>query len=227
MAGIRNGKEILVWDMKGNLKHTYHAEKPVAAVAFHPTEDTIAWLHVEKEKSLVAFHDSQTGEHKKTMEMMSAKGPLIQFSPDGSQLVVGSRTMELWEPRFEKQILVFPSRPPIDELVFSKSGDKMLLVSSGVACRKTCEGVAAPPNAHVAALSPDGGLLATAESDVVSEVVLWQVASGKRAVTLRGHDGAALDMAFSHDGRKLMTLGSDGAVLLWSLPAVKAGGGHH
>src|SRR5262249_15328075 len=52
------------------------------------------------------------------------------------------------------------------------------------------------------AYSPDGKWLATASGD--RTVVVWDAATGKRLLTLRGHGNAAYAVAFAPDGKTLV-----------------------
>src|SRR5207342_3322542 len=64
--------------------------------------------------------------------------------------------------------------------------------------------------------SPDGKRLATSNGRS-GEVLIRDAASGKLMQTLRGHKDAVVCLAFSRDGRRLVTGGADTAVKIWDL----------
>jgi WD40 repeat protein len=63
------------------------------------------------------------------------------------------------------------------------------------------------------AVSPDGGLLATASHD--RTVKLWDVDSGRELRTFRGHGSTVRSVAFSPDGNRLASGSWDTTVRLW------------
>jgi WD40 repeat protein len=73
----------------------------------------------------------------------------------------------------------------------------------------------ARPAADALAFRPDGGLLATACG---SGIALWDVGEGALIGTLRGHEGSVSDLAFSADGKSLVS-GSqeDGTIRVWDV----------
>ena len=66
------------------------------------------------------------------------------------------------------------------------------------------------------ALSADHRYLALAESGSAT-IQIWEVASATKRGELVGHDGAIVDLAFSPDGRQLVSSSEDTTLLVWDL----------
>lgn len=64
-------------------------------------------------------------------------------------------------------------------------------------------------------LSPDGHTLAMASAG--GSILLWDIASGMRVATLKGHASAVVSVAFAPDGRTLASAGRDNTVRLWNV----------
>jgi hypothetical protein len=69
-------------------------------------------------------------------------------------------------------------------------------------------------NASDAKFACDGKTLALAAG---SNVVLWDPQSGQQRLALIGHEDRVMAMAFTPDGRRLATAGSDHCVKLWNV----------
>jgi hypothetical protein len=69
------------------------------------------------------------------------------------------------------------------------------------------------------AISPDKKMVATAEAG--KGILLWEVATGKQRGCLEGHAGPVSALAFSADGRFLVSGGDDTTGLVWELAAAE------
>jgi tetratricopeptide (TPR) repeat protein len=68
------------------------------------------------------------------------------------------------------------------------------------------------------AFSPDGQRLASASQD--QTVKIWESATGKELVALKGHAGEVTSVAFSPDGQRLASANQDGSIHLWEAASV-------
>ena len=77
------------------------------------------------------------------------------------------------------------------------------------------------------AISPDGRSVLAGLLD--GNIVLWEIASQKERLRLRGHLGRVNDVVFGRDGLRALSGGDDGQVILWNLTTgqeVRRFGGH-
>jgi WD40 repeat protein len=72
------------------------------------------------------------------------------------------------------------------------------------------------------AFSPDGKWLASAGTD--TGVHVWEIATGKEALCLSGHEAEVSTLAFSPDGHRVFSFGQDGQGYLWDLKPKPPGG---
>jgi WD40 repeat protein len=166
------------------------------------------------------------------------------FSPDGSLLAVGYGRFTgmlqeprpgqavLWDARSGGRKLAIPGQVDgVCSVTFSPDGKTLAVTEypgvvrlwdvEGGRERLTIKAPAWTPGS--VAFSPDGRLLATGlwtgTKDGVSppgnDVVVWDVATGKSALTLKGHTEGVHVVAFSPNGRLIASGGWDGVVKVW------------
>jgi WD40 repeat protein len=121
----------------------------------------------------------------------------ISFSPDGTMVVTS------WGPSASGRA---PSiGDPLAWLWDARDGRQLAVLEDPEA--------AGGPLVLEAVFSPDGRRLATASAG--SEVRIWDVATARVLVVLRGHGGGVHSVAFAADGRRVLTASDDGTARLW------------
>jgi hypothetical protein len=170
----------------------------------------------------------------------------LAFSPDGRRLAIGYYeteprkenrrldTVRVWDVATGK--LVRGLRPTgggawLQLLAFSPDGKTLATVERGMppqlfdvaTGRELCRLLGyhgtrdRDRQTHqTIAFSPDGTLVAT-NAGKNDGIVLWEAASGKAVRLLAGHDGGTRSLAFSPDGRKLLSGGADSTALVWAV----------
>ena len=115
----------------------------------------------------------------------------IQFSPDGTQLAVASSTWTQTSTNNKIQIYNADSREELEVRI--RPMEQQFSI----------------------AFSPDGKILASGGDD--NEVHLWNVSTGARLSTFKGHTQRVNGVAFSPDGRTLASGSEDHTLRLWDI----------
>ncbi len=156
----------------------------------------------------------------------------IDLSPDGQYALTASsdKTIRLWDAKTGKEIRQFPGTVRLSAAKFSPDG-KLIVTSlrtedlrlydteTGNEVRRFAPNLAGTE----VVFSPDGKTVASSnpidEND--SAIRLWDVATGKLVQTLQGHAKSAIRVAYSPDGKMLLSSGLDEVVILWDLETGK------
>jgi len=157
----------------------------------------------------------------------------VEFSGDDRLLVSASqdRSVRVWDAQDGslKHLLTHPAEVsaaiflPAREQIATACNDGMVRVFDAQT-GKLVRTMAAPPGrssggAYAVAASRDGKSLA-ASSD--ASIQMWETATGEHQATLEGHEGAVFGLAWSRDGRELVSSGFDTVVRVWDVAGRKA-----
>jgi WD40 repeat protein len=148
----------------------------------------------------VHLWDTKTGELIRTVGQHKKALTSIAISPDGSTVVTGSSDT-------------------LEHLWDLKTGDLL----------RTLGGQVKPASPLV--ISPDGTwLVAPTEAGSTLGAAVWQMATGRRVGSLKGHRGPVHDVTVSWDGRYVATGGEDMTAKIWDAKTgeyLRTLGAHH
>jgi WD40 repeat protein len=175
---------IVVWDAvngKRVREIKAHREGWVAQLAYSPDGKRIASASSDK---TIKVSEAESGAEVFTLEGHKDYVHCLAYSPDGKRLASGGR---------EKAIILWDA--------FSGKAIRALQGHKGVI--------------HALTFSPDGKRLASVSEvqtgpnrpTVPGEIKLWDAEGGREVLSLTGHEGAVHAVAFSPDGKHLVTGG--------------------
>jgi RNA polymerase sigma factor (sigma-70 family) len=183
-------------------------------------------------RCFLTLWDADRGRELRRMEGEIAYGAPT-FSPDGRLLAGTDREqVRVWDVATGRQRVELP-QTQVHGLAFSPDsrtlacGDGDGITLWELATRKERTRIEFPSSSGVAlSFSPDGRWLAwggqARNHPGPQEVYLWDVWRGEKVRPFTGHDLWVSGLAFTPDGRRLVSAGADTTLLVWDMTAVAA-----
>jgi WD40 repeat protein len=181
----------------------------------------------------VKLWDTSTRQNIHTLQGHRSAVWSIAFSPDGQRLASAAQdgTVRVWDvATARKAVTLAGHEEMVRAVAFFPDGHHLVSGDSGAHVRVwDADGgqlldmfQTSFPQVFGVAVSNDGRLIAAASgtSDLVpaGAAQVWDAATGREILTVRGHENAILAVAFSPDGKRLFTAGQDRTIRVWELP---------
>ncbi len=171
-----------------------------------------------------AIHISDATTYQLIGVLGGHDGPVnvAAYSPDGKRIVSGSddRTVRIWDLTRGVQSKTIHVVHPLYSVDFSPDGRRVIAGGDDPLVRvwdtnslKLVSVYGGGRLADIATFSPDGRYAAATTGR--RTLLVWNAASGKRVVELRGHTAPIERFSFSPDGRRIATASNDKTVRVW------------
>jgi WD40 repeat protein/serine/threonine protein kinase len=229
-----SGHTVSLWDAATgrNRLELPHEGETVDALALSPDGRRLVTGGTGR---IVTVYDARTGQEGGKLAGHTDSVRAVVFDPKGKRIASGSLdgSVRVWDSATLRELLAFGLHGgPVHAVAFSPDGESIASASAdrtikvwraatgAVTATLPYSPPALPPltwGANLLAFRPDGArLVATCGGDADPlTLVVWDLALRREIVTLRGHAFPPTAVAFSPDGKRIISGSADQTVKLW------------
>jgi WD40 repeat protein len=210
----------------------------VNCVAFSPDG---RFLAAGGQASLVWVWDVDTGKAIRTLGSQGQEPLHLAYSPDGNKIAVGGLGgfVTVWDVATGKDLLRMQEnrKAYIYGVAFSPDGKRIASAAIPLGPRTNAieiwdaatgkkllqVHIEVSQDTSSVAFSPDGRYIASGDSVFeenvlqVAGVALWDAATGKKVLTVLGHNDGVDSVVFGSDGTRLISASADGTIKVWDI----------
>jgi WD40 repeat protein len=204
-------------------------------MAFSRDGRMLATPMLEERSHPIELWDATTGKRIRGLEVKALGITALAMSPDGRILASGSQDSKviIFDVGTGKELrrVTHEGSGVVYDLAFSPDGRRLAskAVNDGYRLWDTATGTElhlpiTNPLGSPIVFSPDGNFLASGgrhwparDAEVDTAVHLWELATGKQVRRFDGHKDLVESLAFSPDGRRLVSANRDMTGLVWDV----------
>jgi RNA polymerase sigma factor (sigma-70 family) len=217
---------VSLWDVaRGERRRTIPAppgKGRVISLDLSPDGGRLVWQAIDDDD--LHLWDVRAGKEVRRLPQGRGGCHDLAYAPTGASIASVTKRLSLWDAETGKEIY----RKPIAGhcLTFSPDGLLLAVYSDPIRIVEAATGVevarirrrAKHGGTWSMAFSPDGRYLALTE---LENVGVWDVLTGQFAHTFGGHRCWTTALAFTPDGRRLVSASEDSTAVVWDMSAVK------
>jgi WD40 repeat protein len=205
---------------------TLATEHPPFRAACHIGRRLVAWTEAG-ESSAVRLASIDSPDQRSTLASDLAGADTLRFSQDGTHLLAGRtwQALRVWNTATAQPVVsiddvvraaVFAARGRILAVILGRNQDHEIVFHDLTRPDQPPRRIQGEHFGYALAVSPDGGTVAVSGGS--GEVKLYDPLRGELEASLHGHLNATFGIAFSIDGRRLVSMsGGREAAKLWDL----------
>lgn len=224
LASGSKDKTVKIWEpFTGNLLNSFDGYTgDILGIAFSPDGRQLATT-----ASLgVLIKDVDSGKTLRNLTGHTYWTTAVAYSPDGTRIASAAAdlTVRLWDPATGKQVQVLTGHPgAVYSVVFDATG-RRLASSDGEGTVKIWDLSSSSPQGteqtlgggtgaiRGIAFSADGKRFFSITSDLIK---IWDLTTGREVMSLRGHNGLVMSLAYLGNSQRLASGSTDGTVKIW------------